>query len=350
MKRSGYGLDKKEAVVLWYGALRGAVALALALIVSSTESLPAGIRDQFLFYTAGLVVLTLLINATTAKLVIDRLKLTTLSPSKAMLINQTYKLLKEEMKQMAGKIQSDRYFKNVNSEALTEFLPSYQEVSCEEIYRHDKMAELRRLVLEKEKASYWDQFEKGLIGPDTVIKLSESISEILDREGKIPLSERTDLESLLRNPAFLKKIQNIPWLMSVYQHTNKNKLMQSYDFGRAFVEAQSNSLKLLEEIAKTLEEHEKDIIKKLEEEISQNLIHGQTFLRNFKKFYPAIYVEFTTRQAIRTMLNHELQKVDELVETGQIELSEAQKMKEDIEERMKRVRQSNKKFAKGASA
>ena len=33
MKKSGYGLPSKDAVVVWWGALRGAIGLALALVV-----------------------------------------------------------------------------------------------------------------------------------------------------------------------------------------------------------------------------------------------------------------------------------------------------------------------------
>ena len=33
MKKSGYGLPGKDAIVVWWGALRGAIGLALALVV-----------------------------------------------------------------------------------------------------------------------------------------------------------------------------------------------------------------------------------------------------------------------------------------------------------------------------
>ena len=38
MKNTGYGLPVKDAIVVWYGALRGAIGLALALMVAGVDS------------------------------------------------------------------------------------------------------------------------------------------------------------------------------------------------------------------------------------------------------------------------------------------------------------------------
>ena len=35
MRKAGYGLPTKDAIVVWWGALRGAIGLALALVVYS---------------------------------------------------------------------------------------------------------------------------------------------------------------------------------------------------------------------------------------------------------------------------------------------------------------------------
>jgi len=339
MKRSGYGLNFKDAVVTWYGALRGAVGLALALIVAGMETIPVEIRDQFLFLTAGIVMLTLLINATTIKFLVFKLGLTKMAASKAIILNQTVKAVAEKMDKEAERISSDRYFKNADSEIIKKYLPHFTEVKVESALKSNELAELRRRVLEKEKASYWEQFNEGILTSETVIKLSEAISEMLDSNGNMPLDERSDLEGMLRNSKFLNRLQKISWLFAIYRQLNYNKLVLSYDFGMGFVEAQHGNLKLVDNFMESMEitPDSEANIDQLRDEISQNIIHGQTFVRNFKKYHPSIYIEVATKKAVHILLNSEKSNVEELLESGRIDLIEAEKLIGSIEERMKMI-------------
>lgn len=64
LSRIGYGLTWRNAVIMTWGGLRGAVGLALALVVENLAGDDV-IGSKFLFHTSGIVVLTLVINATT---------------------------------------------------------------------------------------------------------------------------------------------------------------------------------------------------------------------------------------------------------------------------------------------
>lgn len=56
----------KELIIVGYGGLRGALALALGLIVYEDEAnFPDRTRDLVKFHVVGVVILTLLINGTT---------------------------------------------------------------------------------------------------------------------------------------------------------------------------------------------------------------------------------------------------------------------------------------------
>ena len=63
----GYGLNKKEFIVLVYGGLRGALGLTLALMVYVDETLDQRLRELTIFYMAGIATLTILLNGTTSK-------------------------------------------------------------------------------------------------------------------------------------------------------------------------------------------------------------------------------------------------------------------------------------------
>ena len=50
MKKIGYGITRKDSIVLWWGGLRGVIGLAMALIVAGETSIDHEVRDQFSIY------------------------------------------------------------------------------------------------------------------------------------------------------------------------------------------------------------------------------------------------------------------------------------------------------------
>eukprot|EP00392_Amoebophrya_sp_AT5.2_P005790 g5800.t1 len=68
LKRSGYGMTFKECVILVFSGLRGAVGLAMAILVESDTSstvLPLETRARIAFHVSGIALLTICINGTT---------------------------------------------------------------------------------------------------------------------------------------------------------------------------------------------------------------------------------------------------------------------------------------------
>ncbi len=343
MRRTGYGLDKKNAIVVWYGALRGAIGLALALIVASLDPavLPENIQNQFLFYTAGIVILTLVVNAVTIKYLIEKLGLTKLPPAKAQMVYNSQAYLRKAATNAIEKIKRDRFMNHANWAQVKKYLPGKPEIKKEEIGEIETIAEIRRRILEQEKSSYWMQFKQGLLGPTAVQKLSDGINSILDAGGLISLSDRKDLEDSWKTPSFLKYLQNKFVFDKITQRMFFERLAISYDSARGFIEAQEDALKLVESMYREIIEGEDgDKTKSLEiieEEINENRIHGLTYLRNLRKSYPEIYNAISTRQAIRSLLNYEMHTVERLQKKGRIDSAEAAKMAHTIETRMKKL-------------
>jgi NhaP-type Na+/H+ or K+/H+ antiporter len=72
LRHSGYNLKVKEALIIVYGGLRGAVGLALALIAAG--QLDKVVGENIMFITSGIVVLTMVINGTTTGMVYAKLR------------------------------------------------------------------------------------------------------------------------------------------------------------------------------------------------------------------------------------------------------------------------------------
>jgi len=342
MRKIGYGINKSEAIILWYGALRGAIALALSLVVLGVDDkfLLPEIKNQFFFITAGTVTLTLLINATTIKFIVNALGLTKISPAKAMMIHNANQYLRTSTENAIERLKKDRFINNASWGTVKEYLPSKANFEKIESVEIDSIAEMRKRVLEKEKSSYWSQFKEGLLGPVSVRILSDGIDEILDDGGLVSLSKRKDLELLMKTPKLLGKMQSFPMLKGITRNRFFEKLAVSYDCARGFVEAQEEAIKLVESIGRSLEPDDKDGEKNLaiiESEINENKIQGLTFIRNLRKTYPEIYDAIATRQAIRSLLNYEMKTIERLQKNGRIDSGETQRMRHSVELRMKKL-------------
>ena len=345
MRKAGYGLPLKNAYVLWYGALRGAIGLALALIVAGEMAIPENIRNDFLFYTAGIVTLTLLVNATTIKYLVNGLGLTKVAPAKALMMLQAKNYLRTSTENSINKFKKDRYLNRANWEAVSEYLPEKAEIENEtELELESTIAETRRRILEREKASYWNQFSEGMLGPTAVRRLSDAINEIMDEGGLVSLAKRKDLEQEWKTPKILGKLQSIPILSRLSKRIFFERLAVSYDSARGFVQAQDESLKLVENMTIAQDDEgskvEEENLQIIEAEINENKIHGLTFLRNLRNSYPEIYNAIATRQAIRSVLNYERRMVERLQSKGRIDSGEAHKIVDGIEERMKMLMDS----------
>ncbi|MEN8157814.1 MAG: cation:proton antiporter [Bacteroidota bacterium] len=340
MRRAGYGLPKKDAYVLWYGALRGAIGLALALIVAGEAGIAQEIRDDFLFYTAGLVTLTLLINATTMKYLVNGLGLTRVAPVKALMMAQAKSHLRINAEKTIERLRKERTIKRADWDRVMELLPEKPPPgSSMEMQLKSRVEEARRRVLEIEKSDYWRQFNRGMLGAAAIRRLTDAINVIMDEGGLVSLSDRKDLEQEWRTPRIFGMMQSIPVLGRTARSLFFERLATSYDSALGFVNAQDECLRKVKALRLdadsegiTIDEENLELIEK---EINENRIQGHTFIRNLRNYYPEIYGAIATRQAGRALLNDEKQEVKQLLNKGLIDSGEAEKIVSGIEERMK---------------
>ncbi len=340
MRKTGYGLPTKDAIVLWFGALRGAIGLALALIVAGVDDqyIPAEIRDQFLFLIAGTVTLTLLVNATTIKFVVNGLGLTKVAPAKAQMVESAHEYLKQATEVQLKRMQKDRYLKHANFDAISAYLPEQEAVGSNGAQQEmETVAELRKRVLQKEKSSYWHQFKSGLLSPEAVRTLSDGIDEVLDANGQVALSERNDFDDTWETPKLLARFQKVPVVGPWCNNLFVNRVSLSYDCAVGFVQAQNEGLELLKSLSRSGTEEETKVLPMIEAEINENKIHAQTYIRNLRKSNPKVFEAASTRQAARSILNYERKTIERLQKNGRIDSGEAGKMIGDLEKRAKKL-------------
>ncbi|MDH5491560.1 MAG: cation:proton antiporter [Myxococcales bacterium] len=84
VSRLGDRVSRVQAIVMSWGGLRGAVSLALALIVSQTEGVGEALGTQILEVTTGVVLLTILVNGSSTGWLLRRLGLDRMGPSEEL--------------------------------------------------------------------------------------------------------------------------------------------------------------------------------------------------------------------------------------------------------------------------
>jgi NhaP-type Na+/H+ or K+/H+ antiporter len=325
-------------VVIIVGEGSGAVATASLVGISSR------VRDQFLFYISGVVLLTLLVNATTVKPLVNGLGLTALPAVKKLMFSNASGNIAKGCEQEMNLLKDDRFLGGANWGEVRKYLPDpvAYPLSADEVAGMDTLAETRRRLLQKESSSYWAQFREGLLSAQGVALLDNNLSEFLDLEGKVPLTQREYLDKVCGIPKLLEALKNVPVLKGMFI----DRLTVSYDSAKAFVVAQQDVAKMVDGFTSDLDESgdPKKVIQTanlLKNEIRENRLHGLNFLKEMHEAYPEVTVGIETKDAIRSVLNHERNTIKKLRKAGSLEADESDRLLLDVEERMKDVMESS---------
>jgi hypothetical protein len=141
------------------------------MMVFNNTKICEPIRDVVMYYTAGIVILTVSINSTTMPYVVSWLGLDTVPPSKEVIYDQAMMQLTDSGKKQEAIIRADHLFDStIWDEARkyyvrvdTENRPKVQEEDRDEASQSLAETELRRRALMITKRSYWKQFQDGLL-------------------------------------------------------------------------------------------------------------------------------------------------------------------------------------------
>ena len=137
-RRGHYSYTWREALVITWGGLRGAVGLALAISVFLDDSLPdyaigtgtaAHYRQIVLIHTSLTVTLTLLINAPSSAPILRVIGLTKLSNTRVSMLQMSQQLLRQRMRSTLSGMCSHPVHSDVNWERCQE-LANFEEMSA----------------------------------------------------------------------------------------------------------------------------------------------------------------------------------------------------------------------------
>ncbi|HIW10062.1 MAG TPA: sodium:proton antiporter [Candidatus Rikenella faecigallinarum] len=336
MKRSGYGLSKREAVILCWGGLRGALGLTLALMVSYTLPIPEPVRRQVLFLTAGIVTLTLTVNATTIRWLLRKFGLTRVSSAKAYLNYTIHKQLCENTEKYYHELQQNEALRAADWEKVAAFLPVPDPAPAERVKTQDLVEDIRLRILDKERTRYWQLYEKGIISTDSLRRLLAVVEELYDSDGKRSLSDRAKLLEMPKLPLYLRwKKRSREVLYRWVDRYHSKTFVAEYDLARGLIHSQRTSITLLDELEASGSFDQEDIrkLEMLRREVKRNMDESQAIMDLIAKHYPSSYRLAITQKTVRMLISNEKATVTQMLHEGLVAPDDVQSMLADINKR-----------------
>lgn len=224
--------------VMWWGGLRGAIALALAL------SLPEDYKYKplVLTMTLGVVLFTLLVNGLTIRGFMDRLGLNKYTPAEILQREQGILSAKHVVKDELARLFREGAFlpqvMNKTSDSYDEEERRLKEgieklrSGQEGIDRRVEGDVFKHQCLNMEKAQYNDLFVSGHISENVMKELRSETDHLLDslREGR-PLVRRREGESLFDRTEnrLLNRMSDFPPFQRGVQRYKTHKLAAFYE-------------------------------------------------------------------------------------------------------------------------
>lgn len=337
MVRSGYGISKREAVVLSWGGLRGALGLTLALMVSYTSSIPEPVRKQVLFLTGGVVTLTLLINATTVRWLLNRLGLSKSSSARLLLNYNIRKTLQENAESYFQTLRKSPELQLADWEIVKKSLPREEKAPDISAPLGEVIANFRLRILDKEKSHHWSLFADGIISAVTMRRLNSTTDELHDQNGIRPLTERGGIFDFPVYPAMIHKLRLQKVICMWFERYHIERLADNYDLILGFIITQKAVSKLVENFQLTdrFSEEEKDALCLLTKEVDKNIADGEHDMVQMEEKYPAAYRRAITHKTVRLLLVYEKRDIEMRQWQGLIALDDAQVLIDDLERKYK---------------
>ena len=335
LKTFGYGISLRESVILGWGGLRGALGMSLALMVYSTESIPEEVREDILLMTAGIVTLTLCINATTSKFLLRKLGLIkTDSIARSLMYKRIHNYIRNNDESALEAMKQSAHLQEADWEEVAGYIP--EAVDEMEItagaetkteasgIESDTISELRIKILDKERETVNTIYESGIISQLSYSTLLETIDDLYDSEGTDPLNRHVPMLSM-KPQYWLLAIRNFQKAINFFPNSQfcvkfyESKVSKKYDLCRGFILTQESALELIDNIGASNiidQAREQVILGQLRKEVTECIDRANLLINNLKESFPKSFSKAVTVKAVRMLKAGERSKVIEMFQKG----------------------------------
>eukprot|EP00884_Botryococcus_braunii_P017513 jgi/Botrbrau1/4445/Bobra.0348s0033.1 len=389
LKNLGYGLDWKQALVLSWSGLRGAVGLSLSLFVLLDGKISdVRFRTQAFFHMGAVAFLTLMIQGSTMGLLLTALGMTKPASIKRGFLRHLLRKTEAEGDDQLNFAAKDRVLGdpdwkqvrqlssldhhavlkkymsrlNMSNRRHSQQLPGVSnEVMALKMNRSNLLAEKRTRYLTAVRRTYEDFFHDAYITSSQVYYLRDSADRALDEVNR-PLRDWHFLRqhcNLRWWVRWLQRYQRFDWLADPLHNLLLEDLRTRATIALAFCHAheitaadllQHEGLGTIEEWTEEQSAFSFDIdFTILHQDMKHNvtmqvvaesrgqLALAQRLLAQIKEAYPEVLRSIKTTQLAQELLLYKEELLKEIGETGLIEDSELEQMQGLVEKKLKHL-------------
>ena len=413
-KRTPYGWTWQEALIASWGGLRGAVGLALGLDImftsASASSVPCPaapaspnlacdeVKGRILLHTSAMVVLTLLINASTLKPLLALLRFVELSHEELTMLAHVAERLKKDSRKELKRIQDDPFLSNSNWEVVRTYsdlnelfrpllkgmtvgkvkhgkerrgshdgehpteeltgrhsridVPDILSRQSIDLSRHsmrssaaDEQSPETNLLSELKyhyhmslKAGIWHLQHQGTLGSSATDILVDALNHKLDDKHAVDWIKWSELQALGGQTTGFR-LQ--PWMQNMRKLPLVGNLVTQYVGQRLTMwhDIAFGFLTVHEHLEHEVEHwtHDPKLLSSLHEVLHENAEGARKSLIDLQEVLPEVVLTVNTRQAARLMLNATREKVHALETQGLLPEPQAKAMVSQVEIQMRKL-------------
>uniref|UniRef100_A0A6M2ENP4 Cyclic nucleotide-binding domain-containing protein n=1 Tax=Populus davidiana TaxID=266767 RepID=A0A6M2ENP4_9ROSI len=343
----GYGLDWKEATILIWSGLRGAVALSLSLSVKRTSDSSMYISSEtgtlFVFFTGGIVFLTLIVNGSTTQFILHLLDMDRLSATKKRILNYTkYEMLKKALEAF-GDLGDDEELGPVDWPTVKTYIASLNNLEGSFEHPHsaseagnnldpNNLKDIRIRLLNGVQAAYWGMLDEGRIMQTTATILMQSVDEAIDLAAHECLCDWKGLQSNVHFPSYYKFLQASILPQRMVAYFTVGRLESACYICAAFLRAHRIARRQLHDFIGG-----SDIASTVINESEAEGEEARKFLEDVRVTFPQVLRVVKTRQVTYSVLNHLIDYVQNLEKVGLLEDKEMLHLHDAVQTDLKRL-------------
>ncbi|KAL0723481.1 hypothetical protein Bca4012_038080 [Brassica carinata] len=345
LRRFGYGLDWKESIILTWSGLRGAVSLSLALSVkqsSGSSYLSSETGTRFLFFTGGIVFLTLVVNGSTTQLLLHLLHMDSLTATKERILEYTkYEMMNTALKAFEN-LGDDEELGSADWHTVVGHISSLNDLEGGQVSPQNgygagsadptNIMDIRIRFLNGVQAAYWEMLDDGRITQNTANVLMQSVDEALDLVSTESLCDWRGLKPCVHFPKYYGFLQSRIIPRKLVSYLIVERLESACYISSAFLRAHRIARQQLHGFLGN-----SDIASIV---INESEVQGQEakqFLVDVRDSFPQVLNVLKTRQVTHYVLNHLNGYIKNLEKVGLLEGKEVSHLHDAVQADLKKL-------------